>query len=61
MYSMSQRRMPISHSSWSENLLRDHLEGDHIDSFSGTMRPLGRKPIVAGAYDGDTTPAATAC
>jgi len=44
----------------SVELLRDHPEGDHIDSFSGAMRPSGRKPIVASAYDGHAALAATA-
>ena len=33
----------------SVELLRDHFEGDHIDSFSGAMRLLGRRSVVAGA------------
>ena len=39
----------------SVELLRDHFEGDHLNSFSDAPRPLlGRKPIVAGAHGGRT-------
>jgi hypothetical protein len=39
----------------SVELLRDHFEGDHLDSFSDAPRRLlGRKPIVAGAHGGRT-------
>jgi hypothetical protein len=39
----------------SVEFLRDHFEGDHLDSFSDAPRRLlGRKPIVAGAHGGLT-------
>ncbi len=73
MSSMSQRRMPISHSSRSENWDNSRtasrcrcqalsfseimLRVITIDSFSGAVRPSGRKPIVAGAFNGHAPPA----